>query len=766
MMIRTASLGFPRIGPRRELKWALERFWSGACDDQAFGRSLADLRCQRWQQQRAHGIDIVPSNDFALYDHVLDHCCMLGAVPERFGFGSRPLGLHELFRMARGGEGAPPLEMTKWFDTNYHYLVPELAAGMRFRAEPSKAVEEFRAALALGIRTRPVLIGPLTFLRLSKRVDGGPAIELLPQLLPAYRDILRSLAEAGADDIQIDEPILATDLAQAERAAFPAAYRALADAAPGQRLLLATYFGAIDEYRDIVCALPVHGLHLDLVRAPEQLPAILESWPRERTLSLGLVDGRNVWRCDLAAALSLAEHAAARRGIDNLQIAPSCSLLHVPIDLAAETALDPALAAWLAFAVQKCEELALIARGLADGRAAIAEALAACEAALAARRASPLTRRAEVRERQARLTAGDRLRTTPRAARLAAQRVALGLPLFPTTTIGSFPQTAAVRKARADHRAGVLDDAGYTAFLRAEIERCVRFQERIGLDVLVHGEFERNDMVEYFGEQLDGFLVTEHGWVQSYGSRCVKPPIIVGDVARRGPMTVSWTSYAQSLTAKPMKGMLTGPVTILQWSFVRDDLPRAQVAEQIALALRDEVRDLEQAGVRVIQVDEPAFREGLPLRRRDWPAYLHWAIAAFRLCTAGVADATQIHTHMCYSEFNDIIDSIAELDADVISIETARSRMELLAAFERFRYPADIGPGVYDIHSPSVPETAEMVAMLERASQVLDPERLWVNPDCGLKTRRWQEVEAALPRMVEAARLMRHRHRTAPAQGA
>lgn len=754
-MVTTANLGFPRIGTRRQLKQALEQYWSGKLIRPGFLHEVGEVRRARWPRQRERGVAIVPSNDFSLYDHMLDHCCLLGAVPARFGLRGGPVDLDTYFRMARGGGGATALEMTKWFDTNYHYLVPELDADTRFSADPAKPVGEFREALAAGSRTRPVLVGPITFLRLAKRTDGGDVLGLLPALLPAYAAVLRALAEAGATAVQIDEPVLATDLDAAALAAFPIAYRALADAVPGLDLLLATYFGGVEAHAAMLASLPVQGLHLDLVRAPQQLEPLLGQWPADRILSLGLVDGRNLWRCDLSAALALAERAAARRGVDRLQVAPSCSLLHVPVDLDLEPDLDPTVRPWMAFATQKCEELAVLARGLASGRQAIAAELAGSEEIQRSRQASPIAVRPDVRARQQAVSAADRLRATPVLERLATQHRALRLPPFPTTTIGSFPQTAEVRKARADHRARRLGDADYRDFLRSETERCVRFQEEIGLDVLVHGEFERTDMVEYFGEQLDGFLVTANGWVQSYGSRCVKPPVIAGDIARRTPMTVEWASFAQSLTTRPMKGMLTGPVTILQWSFVRDDLSRAQVAEQIALALRDEIADLESAGIRIIQVDEPAIREGLPLRRADHAAYLAWAIGAFRLATAGVRDATQIHTHMCYSEFNDIIGAIADLDADVISIETARSRMEILAAFERFHWPAEIGPGVYDIHSPVVPDAGSMAELLRRACRVLRPEQIWVNPDCGLKTRGWPETEAALLALVEAARLAR-----------
>ena len=752
--IATASLGFPRIGPRRELKQALETFWAGKSDEPTFLRTVTNIRAARWTRQKHHGIAVVPSNDFSLYDHLLDTCCMVGAVPQRFGHAGGPVDPATYFRMARGGRGADTvaaLEMTKWFDTNYHYLVPEFDAATRFVAEPGKPVEEYRAALALGIATRPVLVGPVTFLRLGKRTDGGDVLALLSALLPAYVAVLRALAEAGATWIQLDEPCLVTDLDEPARAAYRTAYAALAAADPRLRLLVATYFGALADNLPLATSLPVDGLHVDLVRAPDQLGAVLDHWPSERLLSLGVVDGRNIWRTDLDASLSLVQQALARQRSGPLQIAPSCSLLHVPVDLDEETALDPAIIPWLAFATQKLDELHLLAAG-AHAPASIAEALDAARRTRSGRLSSPLVEVAAVRARAAAVQPEDCRRAQPFSARAGSQRDHLRLPAFPTTTIGSFPQTAEVRRQRAAFKSGTLDAVAYNGFLREETARCVRFQEDAGLDVLVHGEFERTDMVEHFGELLAGYAITGNGWVQSYGSRCVKPPIIVGDVHRPAPMTVVWAQFAQSCSSRPVKGMLTGPVTMLHWSFVRDDLPREQVCRQLALALRHEIADLEAAGIAVIQVDEPAFREGLPLRRAAWDGYLRWAVEAFRLATSGVADRTQIHTHMCYSEFNDIIGAIADLDADVISIETARSRMELLDAFERFAYPNEIGPGVYDIHSPAVPSVAQMTDLLGRAARVLPAERLWVNPDCGLKTRGWDEVRSALINLVAAAK--------------
>jgi 5-methyltetrahydropteroyltriglutamate--homocysteine methyltransferase len=598
-----------------------------------------------------------------------------------------------------------------------------------------------------------VLLGPVSFLRLSKAIDGSDTLALLDRLLPVYAQLLAELKDAGAAWVQLDEPVLVQDLDDTARAAFERAYRYLADV-PRPQLLLATYFGALDDNLALATSLPIDGLHVDLVRAPEQLDAVLRALPATRILSLGLVNGRNIWRAALDNALILARYALGHRGPDTLWLAPSCSLLHCPVDLGQEKKLDAELRSWLAFSRQKLQELRVLADAL-DGKASAEVALDQARAAIESRRRSPRVHNPAVKARVAALTATDAARATPHVQRQLQQAQALRLPAFPTTTIGSFPQTQDVRLARARNKSGKLSDADYDAFLAEQTAHCVRVQEQIGLDVLVHGEFERNDMVEYFGEQLDGFAFTGNGWVQSYGSRCVKPPVIFGDVSRPAPMTVRWSRYAQSLTDKPMKGMLTGPVTVLQWSFVRDDQSRADTCTQIALALRDEVNDLEAAGIRAIQIDEPALREGLPLRRAQWQDYLDWAVRAFRISASGVADATQIHTHMCYAQFNDIIEAVAALDADVISIETSRSRMELLDAFASFDYPNQIGPGVYDIHSPRVPDSAEMVELLRKASDVLPPGKLWVNPDCGLKTRGWPETRAALEAMVGAARTLR-----------
>jgi len=770
MTVTVATLGFPRIGPKRELKTALERYWSGRIDREALLLTAAELRARAWTLQRDLGVDHVPSNDFSLYDHVLDTSAMVGAIPAVYGWGGGPVDLDTYFAMARGAEGeadhadcghgcrhdagVPAAEMTKWFDTNYHYLVPELSRGQAFTLASRKVIDEFIEAKALGVVTRPVLLGPVTFLKLAKsKAEGFDPLSLVEPLADVYATALNQLELAGADWVQIDEPCLVLDLDDADRAALHEAYRLLSRTAPGVKLMLTTYFGGLGDNLDTALALPVAGLHVDLVRAPEQLGRLVANAPPELTLSLGVIDGRNVWRADLERILSRIEPLLA---LDrSIVLAPSCSLLHTPIDLGLETGLDPDVRSWLAFAVQKIEELAALATAMNRGRAAAADALTTSREAARARRASPKIHDPAVTARLAAITPAMSRRASPFGRRQALQIARLDLPAFPTTTIGSFPQTEAVRKVRADHDKGRVTDGEYERFLRKETEAAVRWQEEVGLDVLVHGEFERNDMVQYFGEQLAGFAFTKHGWVQSYGSRCVRPPILYGDVSRPAPMTVEWWRYAQRLTDRPMKGMLTGPVTILNWSFVRDDLPRNVACRQVALAIRDEVADLEAAGARIIQIDEAALREGLPLRRRDWDAYLAWAVECFRLTASGVADQTQIHTHMCYSEFNDIITAIGAMDADVISIETARSKMELLEAFADHAYPAEIGPGVYDIHSPRVPTTEEMAALLTAARQRLSPGQLWVNPDCGLKTRKWPETRAALENMVAAARQAR-----------
>ena len=747
--------GFPRIGAQRELKAALDAHWKGALPEAELLAVGRDLRRRHWALQRTAGLDYVTVGDFAWYDHVLQTIAHLGCLPDRFGYRPETLTLTQYFTLARGDTDHPALEMTKWFDTNYHYLVPEWSAATRADGGVSWLFDEVREAQEAGHRVKAVLVGPLTLLHLGKVRSGGcDKPELLERIVPAYQRLLARLKSAGVAWVQIDEPVLGFDLAPRWLAAFQPVYAALAASSPD--ILLATYFESVAEHRDLLLSLPVAGIHLDLVRASGQLDAFLDRCPPRMVLSLGVVDGRNVWRADLDAALALVRQARARLG-DRVWVSASCSLLHVPADLAQETRLDREIAGWLAFAAQKLDEIVALKRGLDSGDEAIAGQLAASRAAIASRRESTRTRSEFVRTRLAGITERDARRASPFETRCRRQRERLKLPLLPTTTIGSFPQTPEIRRARAAFKRGETGFLEYLESMREEIRVAVSRQEALGLDVLVHGEAERNDMVEYFGEQLAGYAVTANGWVQSYGSRCVKPPIIYGDVLRPEAMTVEWIRYAQSLTSRPVKGMLTGPVTMLQWSFVRDDQPREITALQIALALRDEVLDLEKAGIAIVQIDEPAFREGLPLRRRDWPRYLEWAVRAFKLASCGVADATQIHTHMCYAEFNDILPAIAALDADVITIETSRSGMELLDGFGQFSYPNDIGPGVYDIHSPRVPAMESMLRLLERAAEVISIERLWVNPDCGLKTRGWQETEAALAGMVEAARCQRDR---------
>ena len=765
--IQTANLGFPRIGKRRELKAALESFWSGKSDEASLLETAAGLRAQNWLRQKELGIDILPSNDFSLYDHLLDTAFMVGAIPEAHkAAGTSDLDTY--FLMARGsgdersacghahGHGVTALEMTKWFNTNYHVLVSELKPSQVFELTYNKPLADYNEAKALGHQTRPVLVGPVTFLSQAKPAIGGfNTLSLLPRLLPVYAEILRSLRDAGAEWVQIDEPVLATAPNGQTALALTETYAHLAREVPGLNLLLTSYFDAHDANLELAFSLPVAGVHVDLTVRPDllaRLPALAE----DKVVSLGVIDGRNIWKTDLTAMLDRLEPVVSQ--LDRVILAPSCSLLHVPIDLAQEEKLDTDLKSWLAFAEQKLMELAVLKSALVNGRDSVREALDANAAAIAARRASPRIHNAAVAERVASLTPPMSERQSPFAERILKQHKRLNLPLYPTTTIGSFPQTAEVRAARLQHGKGQLSDTDYKAFLKTETEKAVRWQEEIDLDVLVHGEFERNDMVQYFAEQLEGYAFTQHGWVQSYGSRYVRPPVIFGDVSRPKPMTVDWAIYAQSLTDKVMKGMLTGPVTMLQWAFVRDDLPRSAVCRQIALAIRDEVFDLEAAGIRIIQIDEAAFREGLPIDPAGWQTYLDWAVECFKIASAGVADETQIHSHMCYSEFNDIIRAIAAMDADVISIETSRSNMELLEAFIDFKYPNEVGPGVYDIHSPRVPETDEMVRLLAKAGQRLKAEQIWVNPDCGLKTRGWAETKPALERLVAAAKAMRATH--------
>lgn len=750
-MVQIHNLGFPRIGARRELKWALEKYWRGESCQRELLTTAQAQRHDAWQRQSA--LDLVPVGDFSLYDHVLDLSFLLGHVPDRVQGRS----LDDYFRVARGRsagdrEGIAAGEMTKWFDTNYHFIVPEFSELTQFEPEPGALLERIEEARTQGLRPKPVLLGPLSYLHLGKSKSSAHKLSLLPALCCAYQKILAALREADVEWVQIDEPILAGDLDSTWQEAFRETYEKLSFGGP--RVLLANYFGSLGPHLELVTGLPVHGLHVDAVRGRDEVEEVLARLPESKILSLGVIDGRNIWRSDLNALLDWLEPIAKKRG-DSLWLAPSCSLLHVPVDLNLEDKIDQELRSWLCFATQKLEELNCLGRALNQGRQSVAEALLANGKAQASRRASPRVHRAEVKSQVQTLLSRDKSRKSPYAERSKIQAPLLNLPAFPTTTIGSFPQTPEIRKSRRLYRRGELDEKSYVAEMHEEIREVIRIQEELGLDVLVHGEAERNDMVEYFGEQLLGFAFTDNGWVQSYGSRCVKPPILYGDVERIRAMTVAWTRFAQSLTEKNVKGMLTGPVTILNWSFVRDDQPRSLSCAQIASALRDEVLDLEAAGTQLIQIDEAALREGLPLRRADWDEYLSWAIDSFRATCAEVADSTQIHTHMCYSEFNDIIEAIARLDADVITIETSRSQMELLDAFDAFEYPNEIGPGVYDIHSPNVPSVQQIVALMRLAAEKIPPERLWVNPDCGLKTRGWPEVRAALENLVAAARKLR-----------
>ncbi|WP_322103259.1 5-methyltetrahydropteroyltriglutamate--homocysteine S-methyltransferase [Paraburkholderia sp. J41] len=764
-MVTTHNLGFPRIGAKRELKFGLERYWKGASSRDELKALGAELRARHWANQNT--LDLVPVGDFAFYDQVLDMSFTLGNLPERVrDFHGDPLDNY--FRVARGRSaqdaeehaaccgGVAAGEMTKWFDTNYHYIVPEFTADTQFNLDTSRLANQLREAQALGVNAKPVIIGPLTYLWLGKAKDDSDKLALLPRLMSVYRALLSHFKALGAQWVQIDEPILVTELEPAWREAFKTAYEGFEQRSV--KLLLATYFGELKENLDLACTLPVDGLHIDAIQARGEVTLAAHALPEQSVLSVGAVNGRNIWKTDLAAALEWLEPLAAQLG-DRLWIAPSCSLLHVPVDLASEARLDAEVRSWLAFALQKLDEVNVLAKALNAGRAAVAAELAANAAAIDARRRSPRVNNPAVKAAISRIDAKLGHRRSAYAERTGKQAALLNLPAFPTTTIGSFPQTAEIRQARSQHKSGALDHAGYRAAMRAEIERSVREQEALGLDVLVHGEAERNDMVEYFGEQLDGYAFSQFGWVQSYGSRCVKPPVLFGDISRPKAMTVEWITYAQSLTNKPMKGMLTGPVTILNWSFVRDDQPRSVSCHQLALAIREEVLDLERAGVRVIQIDEAALREGLPLRRSQWAEYLRWAVESFRIAANGVADETQIHTHMCYSEFNDIIASIADMDADVITIETSRSDMELLDAFDTFRYPNEIGPGVYDIHSPNIPSEAHIVQLMQKAAERIPAQRLWVNPDCGLKTRQWAEVIPALANMVAAAKALRSQAR-------
>jgi 5-methyltetrahydropteroyltriglutamate--homocysteine methyltransferase len=764
------NLGYPRVGAARQLKRALETYWRGAETADGLQKIASELRRSNWLQQKSAGIDLIPAGDFSFYDHVLDTIAMVGAVPERFGWDGLRTDLPLYFAMARGkasdddashartdcahsnSAGVHAMEMTKWFDTNYHYIVPEFHEGQRVALSSTKAIDEFQESLALGIKTKPVLLGPLTFLRLGKiHANGFDRYRLLPALLDVYGEVLRILADSGAEWVQLDEPIIALDISPVERLHLHEAYSRLTQTAPELKFLLTTYFNDLGENLPAFAELPVHALHVDGARSEHELDDLIAHIGSQKIISLGLVHGRDIWRNNYERSLGILRKVVAAVGEERVWIAPTCSLLHVPYSLKYEVKLDPEIKSWLAFAEEKLIELSELRQAIEGNE----EVVRRNRELHQARSCSARIHLPEVKNRSGSVAEKDLRRNHPYPVRRQVQQEQLHLPELPTTTIGSFPQTEQVRATRAHYRKGKISQTEYEAFLEQETARVVRWQDEIGLDVLVHGEYERTDMVEYFGEQLSGFTFTENGWVQSYGSRCVKPPILFGDVQRPNPMTVRWSKFAQDQTKKPMKGMLTGPITILQWSFVRDDQPRSETARQIALAIRDEVHDLEATGISVIQVDEPALREGLPLRKAGWAEYLRWSVDAFRLATSGVSDSTQIHTHMCYCEFNDFVEAIAALDADVISIESSRSEMELLEAFRTFKYPNAVGPGVYDIHSPRVPSIEEMSGLLEKALRVLPRAQVWVNPDCGLKTRGWAEVDTSLSNMVAAARTLR-----------
>lgn len=762
-MAHSANLGFPRFGVNREWKKVSERYWAGKLTREDLLATADDLMMRHWKLQKDAGIDIIPVNDFAFYDHVLDTIALLGAVPARYNHpAGSPVDVDTYFAMGRGRQDATTdvtaMEMTKWFDTNYHYIVPELSRGMQFHVASERPFEAVEKARKAGVESpRPVLLGPVSFLLLGKAVEEGVSFqELLNRLLPVYGEILARFSKMGVQQVQIDEPTLVLDLDEEAVNLFRTAYAyfSVQEALPS--LMVATYFGTIEHNLDLAVSL-ADGLHIDLVRAPGQLKAVAGVLTGSQTLSLGVVDGRNVWRTDLEHAFDMVKQGVELVGSDRIQIAPSCSLLHSPIDLERETKMDSEILEWLAFGKQKLDEIQALTLAANGKRDEVADFFDANAKAIRNRRSSSKVTNPAVQVRMAKLNDDMARRATPFSERIRIQQEKLHLPPYPTTTIGSFPQTKDVRKLRASLKKGEITQQQYDDAIAEVTLETIRFQEEADLDVLVHGEFERNDMVEYFGEQLDGFVFSQNGWVQSYGSRGVKPPIIFGDINRPAPMTVRWSKFAKDHTDRPMKGMLTGPVTILQWSFVRDDQPRKTTCEQISLAIRDEVVDLESAGIDVIQIDEPAIREGLPLRRQDWAEYLDWAVRCFRISASGVQDATQIHTHMCYSEFNDMIESIAAMDADVISIEASRSRMELLDSFDNFVYPNDIGPGVWDIHSPRVPSREEMVELLKAALKHVPKDRLWVNPDCGLKTRGWEETRTSVRNMVDAAKTLRER---------
>jgi 5-methyltetrahydropteroyltriglutamate--homocysteine methyltransferase len=753
--LQSHILGYPRIGSQRELKRAVESFWKGTLTENDLLHTANELKRKNWQTQKDAGLSHVATGDFSFYDHVLDTVMMLGAIPPRYQTVQASLELY--FHMARGDEkrNIPAMTMTKWFDTNYHYIVPEFTPNMPLGLQSQKFIDETAEAAKLGFLPKPVLLGPITFLSLAKDDEGANRWERTDEIAALYCTIIRELRTvmpAGADWIQIDEPILCTDISDEARNAFAKTYARLTAAAPDIKLLLATYFGSASDNLELALSSGCAGLHVDLVRGAEQLDTVLEKLPKTMSLSAGVVEGRNIWRNDFTKSRATLRRIESKIGKERLIVASSCSLLHSPVDLASEQKLDAELKSWMAFAVQKCSEVSTL-RKLLDN-AMGDDVVEANAKIIASRKTSPRVVDSAVQKRVASMTPEMLKRKGSYAERKKAQDW-LKLPLFPTTTIGSFPQTATIREFRQKYRKGEITATQYELFLQNTVKDVVHRQEELGLDVLVHGEAERNDMVEYFGEQLNGFCFTENAWVQSYGSRCVKPPIIFGDVSRKQPMTIQWIQYAQSCTSKPMKGMLTGPVTILCWSFVRDDIPRGDVCYQIGFAIRDEVIDLEKAGIGIIQIDEAALREGLPLRKKDAEQYLQWATDSFRLASSGVSDRIQIHSHMCYSQFNTIIRWIARMDADVISIESSRSKMQLLESFKEFEYPNEIGPGIYDIHSPRVPTQEEMIALLEKALQYVPKDRLWVNPDCGLKTRDWKEVMESLKNLVAAAKRLR-----------
>ncbi len=761
-MLKSSSLGFPRIGSDRQLKKATEGYWKGSISWEQLQATASEIKNHNWQLQQSAGINFIASNDFSFYDHILDNIVLFGAIPERFKkvFGENHQGLDLYFAMARGlqksGIDITALEMTKWFDTNYHYLVAEFSTNQQFGLNSQKICQDFLEAKQIGIKTRPIIIGPVSFLLLGKSIDDSNKLNLLPKLLPVYADLFLKLQEIGVSDLQIDEPFLATDLSKDAINAYLQAYAYLKKHCGSLKLHLTTYFESLLDNTQLAFDLQTHVVHIDLVKDKNQLDACLQAIQDNQVLSLGLVDGRNIWINNLEQSIEIVKKAIEVLGKNRVIIGSSCSLLHCPISLTNETDLDSEIKSWLAFAEEKLQEISIITSAANNNlNEKQQQILQNNKIAIANRKISLKIHNQKVKQRASEIDTTLLNRKSNFATRSKLQQSHLNLPLLPTTTIGSFPQTKEVRENRANFKANKINQDQYNNFIKQQIANAIAWQEQIELDVLVHGEFERNDMVEYFGEQLNGFCFTKNGWVQSYGTRCVKPPIIFGDVFRTSPMTLEWAKYAQSLTKKIVKGMLTGPITILQWSFVRNDQPRSQTAKQIALAIRDEVLDLEKAGIQIIQIDEAALREGLPIRQAHQQQYLQWAVDAFRISASGVEDKTQIHTHMCYSEFNDIIKAIADMDADVISIETSRSQMELLNAFVNFKYPNEIGPGVYDIHSPRVPSIKEMEDLLYKALNVLQPEQIWVNPDCGLKTRDWPETKQALELMVSATKNIR-----------